>query len=57
MMETTAQALHRTSLFAGLSDETLTRVADVAIRRTYAPGDTVIFEGDPYQAANFVVEG
>ena len=57
MMETTAQALRRTSLLAGLSDETLARVASLAIRRTYAPGETVIFEGDPCQAAYFVAEG
>ena len=56
-METTVQALHRTSLFAGLSGETLARVANVAIRRTYAPGETVIFEGNPCQAAYFVAEG
>jgi len=56
-METTVRALRRTSLFAGLSDETLTRVANVAIRRTYAPGETVIFEGDPCQAAYFIAEG
>jgi len=56
-METTVQALRRTSLFAGLSGETLARVANVAIRRTHAPGETIIFEGDPCQAAYFVAEG
>jgi len=49
--------LRRISLFADLSDDALTRVASVAIRRTYAPGKTVIFEGAPCQAAYFVAEG
>lgn len=56
-METTVQALRRIPLFAGLSGETLARVANVAIRRTYAPGETIILEGDPCQAAYFVAEG
>lgn len=56
-METTVQSLRRISLFASLSGETLARVANVAIRRTYAPGETIIFEGDPCQAAYFVAEG
>ncbi len=56
-METTAQALRRISLFNSLSDETLARVADAAIRRTYTPGETIIIEGDPCQAAYFVAQG
>ncbi|MBU0702502.1 MAG: Crp/Fnr family transcriptional regulator [Chloroflexi bacterium] len=56
-MESTIQTLLRISLFATLSDDTLTRVASVAIRRTYAPGETIIIEGDPCQAAYFIVEG
>ena len=56
-METTAQALRHISLFNGLSDETLARVADAAIRRTYTPGETIIIEGDPCQAAYFVAQG
>ncbi len=56
-METITQALRRVSLFAALSDDTLTRVARVAYTRTYAPGEMVIFEGDPCQAVYFVVEG
>ncbi|MBL7065804.1 MAG: Crp/Fnr family transcriptional regulator [Anaerolineae bacterium] len=56
-METTVQALRRIPLFAGLSGETLARVASVAIRRTYAPGETIILEGDPCQASYFVAEG
>ena len=56
-METTAQALRRISLFNGFSDGALARVADAAIRRTYTPGEIIIIEGDPCQAAYFVAEG
>lgn len=56
-MAGTAQPLRRVSLLAGLSEEALARVADVAVRRTYAPGETIIFEGDPCQAAYLIAEG
>jgi len=62
-METTAQALRRISLgcslsaFAGLSDDALTRVASAAVRRAYAPGETIIIEGGPCRAAYFIAEG
>ena len=56
-MDTIIQTLRRVSLFAALSDDALTRVARVAYTRTYAQGETVIFEGDPCQAVYFVVEG
>jgi len=56
-METTAQALRHISLFNGLSDSALARVADAAIRRTYTPGEIIIIEGDPCQAAYFVAQG
>ncbi len=56
-METTVRALRRIPFFAGLSDETLARVAGAAIRRAYTPDETIIFEGDPCQAAYFIVEG
>jgi len=56
-MKTTVQALRHIPLFAGLSGETMARVADAAIRHTYAPGETIIFEGDPCQAAYFIAEG
>ncbi len=56
-MESTAQALRRIPLFAALANEALARVADVAVRHTYAPGETIIFEGDPCEAAYFVAEG
>jgi CRP/FNR family transcriptional regulator len=56
-MDPTAQALRRVTLFSSLSDDALARVARVAFRRTCAPGETVIFEGDPCQAAYFIAEG
>jgi len=56
-METTIQDLRHISLFADLSGETLARVASVAIRHTYAPGEIIILEGDPCRAAYFVAEG
>jgi len=56
-MELTAQALRCISLFAGLSDDALARTARVAYACTYAPDETVIFEGDPCRAAYFVAEG
>ena len=56
-MGPTVHPLRRITLFSRLSDEALARVAGVAHARTYAPGETVIFEGDPCQAAYFVAEG
>jgi len=56
-MEPAADVLRHISLFAGLSDDALARVARRAIRRTYASGEIVIFEGDPCQAAYFIAEG
>jgi len=51
------QVLRTVPLFADLSDEALARLAGATIRRTYAPGRTVIVEGAPCRAANFVAEG
>jgi len=56
-MEKTTLLLRRTALFAGLSDDALARVASAAVRRAFAPGETVIVEGDPCQAAYVVGEG
>lgn len=49
--------LRRIALFSNLDDETLARVARMAIRRVFARGETIIAEGDPCQAAYFVAEG
>ena len=56
-MKPAADVLRHISLFASLSDDALARVASRAIRRTYASGEIVIFEGDPCQAAYFIAEG
>jgi CRP-like cAMP-binding protein len=56
-MRTTVEALRRISLFAHLSDAALARVAEVAIRRTYAPGEMILLEGEPCRAAYFIAEG
>ena len=50
-------AMRRIALFADLPPDTLERVARASIRRTYAPDEFVIFEGDPCRAAYFVAEG
>jgi len=57
MIETTTQALRRSPLFAALSDDALVHVARVAARRTYAPREIIIFEGDPCQAAYLIASG
>lgn len=56
-MDSTSQALRRVSLFAGLSDHALARIASVAHAHTYRPGETIIFEGDPCHAAYFIAQG
>lgn len=56
-MASSAKALRRIPLLAGLSDSALAHVADVALARTYEPGETIIFEGDPCRAAYFIAKG
>lgn len=56
-MESTALALRRIPILTDLPDDALSRVARLVIRHTYAPGETIIFEGDPCQAAYFIAEG
>jgi len=56
-MKTTVQALRCIPLFADFSDDALAQMARVAYTRTYAPGETVIFEGDSCRAAYFIAEG
>jgi CRP/FNR family transcriptional regulator len=56
-MESTAPALRRIPIFADLPDDALTRVAETVRLRTYAPGETIIFAGDPGHAAYFIAEG
>ncbi len=56
-MSITVRALRRIPFFAAFSDESLALVVGAAIRRAYAPGETIILAGEPCQAAYFIVEG
>ncbi|MGD8967244.1 MAG: Crp/Fnr family transcriptional regulator [Anaerolineae bacterium] len=56
-MKTETSPLRRITLFADLPPETLSRVATVLIRRTYAPDETIVLEGAPCQAAYFLARG
>jgi CRP/FNR family cyclic AMP-dependent transcriptional regulator len=56
-MELTPQALRRIALFRHLPDDALACIAGVANAHTYGDGETIIFEGDPCEAAYFVAKG
>jgi CRP/FNR family cyclic AMP-dependent transcriptional regulator len=56
-MKPEVEALRRISLFTDLPQETLVRLARVAIRRTYEADEIIILEGAPCRAAYFVAEG
>lgn len=56
-MESTIRALRQIPLFNTLSDRALSRVARAASHRTYAPGETIIVEGLPCEAAYFIAAG
>ena len=56
-VDKTIAALRQISLFGDLSEGALARLASVAIRRTYASGETIIVGGMPCQAAYFIGEG
>ena len=49
--------MRRIPIFAGLPDDEMARLAGAVIRRAYAPGETVIFEGDPCRAVYFIAAG
>ncbi|MBC7223699.1 MAG: Crp/Fnr family transcriptional regulator [Anaerolineae bacterium] len=51
------EALRKVPLLAGLSDATLACLAAIATRRTYAPGEIILMEGAPCEAAFFLAEG
>ena len=57
MDERTLQALRRVPLFSALSERALSRLAEVTVRCTYAPGEMVILAGEPCQYVYFVAEG
>ena len=56
-MESPLPALRRHALFASLSDGALASVARAVIRRSYAAGEMIIFEGDPAEAVYFIAGG
>jgi CRP/FNR family transcriptional regulator len=56
-MKRNVEALRRIPLFGDLPQETLGRLARVAIRRTYEADETIILEGAPCRAAYFVAKG
>jgi CRP/FNR family transcriptional regulator len=56
-MENPVPPLRHVSIFADLSDDALARVAEAVRVRTYASGETIIFEGDSCQAAYFIAAG
>lgn len=57
MDERTVQTLQRVPLFSGLPERVLRRLAEVAVRREYAPGEIVILEREPCREVYFVTEG
>ncbi len=57
MDEQTVDALRRVPLFTALPERVLRRLAEVAVRRTFEPGETVILEGEPCRYVYFVAEG
>lgn len=57
MDERTVQALRQVPLFSALPERVLRRLAEVAVRREYTPGETVILEGEPCRYVYFVAEG
>lgn len=56
-MAAPVDSLRRIQLFAGLSEETLRHLAGAAVCRAFAPGEMILVEGEPCQAAYFVAEG
>lgn len=51
------QSLRDIQLFADLTDSALNCIAEVVIQRTYATDTLIALEGDPCDAAYFVVSG
>jgi CRP/FNR family transcriptional regulator len=56
-MKSQANHLRRIPLFSDLPPETLSHLANVLIRRTYGPDETIILEGVPSEAAYFLGQG
>lgn len=55
--ERARDALRRIALFASLSEGTLARLAACAVQRVYGPGEIILVEGAPCEAAYFLAEG
>jgi hypothetical protein len=47
-MESKLETLRRIALFATLSDDALSHIAQVAIPRAHGPGEMIILEGEPF---------
>ena len=56
-MDTSLDAIRRLAPFSSLSDGTLASVARVISRRSFAMGETIIFEGDPCEGVYAVAAG
>ena len=56
-MPDTIADLRRIALFHALAPPALDRVTRVAIRRTYAPDEHIVYAGDPCEAAYFIAAG
>lgn len=52
-----SQTLRNIQLFARLSEATLSYLADVVVRRAYPAGALIVVEGEPCEAAYFIVAG
>ena len=56
-MSRAGDALRRASLLDGVSDSVVARVANLAVHRAYAAGETIFVEGDDCRAAYVVATG
>lgn len=55
--EAIAATLRKTELFSGLSDDTVTRIAERTVPRRYGKGQPVVLEGDAGESMFVVAEG
>ena len=56
-MAVTIQTLSKLSFFSRLDNDVLSEIAPYIQERTFSPGQVVILEGEPCQAAYFVARG
>lgn len=52
-----AEWLQEFPLFQGLDDSALAEVSGLAQKRSYAPGEIIVLEGEPCTTVHFVVKG